>query len=87
VEIPRSFRSQAHANRVKPSGDQASLTTLTQPTLASAQVDSPTTDMRADNDDHDGLGWLDLLGLVGLFGLRGRDCKNANDVTMTRRTA
>ncbi|HWM27497.1 MAG TPA: WGxxGxxG family protein [Woeseiaceae bacterium] len=57
---------------------------LAQPTIASAQVDSPTADAR---DDRDGgnLGWLGLLGLAGLFGLRGRDRKNVNDVSATRR--
>jgi MYXO-CTERM domain-containing protein len=53
---------------------------LAQPTLATAQVDSPTTDMRADRDDDSGKwGWLGLLGLVGLAGLRRRD---RNDVSV-----
>ena len=53
---------------------------LAQPTLATAQVDSPTTDMRADRDDDRGKwGWLGLLGLVGLAGLRRRD---RNDVSV-----
>lgn len=59
---------------------------LAQPTLVSAQVDSPTTDTRADRDDRDGLGWLGLLGLVGLFGLRGRDRRIDKDVRLTRPT-
>jgi MYXO-CTERM domain-containing protein len=59
---------------------------LAQPTIASAQVDSPTTDMRADHDDRDGLGWLGLLGIVGLFGLRRRDRNSANDVRVARPT-
>ena len=46
---------------------------LAQPTLVSAQVDSPTTDMRAERDDGDGWGWLGLLGLVGLIGLKRRE--------------
>jgi len=53
---------------------------LAQPTLATAQVDSPTTDMRADRDDDSGKwGLLGLLGLVGLAGLRRRD---RNDVSV-----
>ena len=59
---------------------------LALPTIASAQVDSPTPDMRADRDDRDGLGWLGLLGLVGLFGLRRRDRTIATDVRATRPT-
>jgi hypothetical protein len=58
---------------------------LAQPTIASAQADSPTADARGDRDDGDNLGWLGLLGLAGLFGLRGRDRKNVNDVSATRR--
>jgi MYXO-CTERM domain-containing protein len=46
---------------------------LAQPTVASAQVDSPTADMRADRDDGTDWGWLGLLGLVGLLGLRRRE--------------
>ena len=60
---------------------------LAQPTLASAQVDSPTTDMRADRDDDSGKwGWLGLLGLVGLAGLRRRD-RDDVDVRRPTRTA
>ena len=59
---------------------------LAQPTLVSAQVDSPTTDMRADRDDGFDLGWFGLLGLAGLLGLRGRDRKIVDDVGVTRRT-
>jgi MYXO-CTERM domain-containing protein len=58
---------------------------LTQPTIASAQVDAPTADTRDDRDDAGNMGWLGLLGLVGLLGLRGRDRKNVNDVSATRR--
>ena len=56
---------------------------LAQPTLVSAQVDSPTTDMRADRDDGADWGWLGLLGLVGLLGLRRRE---STDVRVTPRT-
>ena len=56
---------------------------LVQPTLVSAQVDSPTTDMRADRDDGDNWGWLGLLGLIGLLGLRRRE---HTDVKVTPRT-
>ena len=59
---------------------------LAQPTLVSAQVDSPTTDMRADRDDGFDLGWFGLLGLAGLLGLRGRDRKIVDGVGVTRRT-
>ena len=54
---------------------------LATPTLATAQVDSPTTDMRADRDD--GTEW-GLLGLAGLLGLRRRE---RTDVRVTPRTA
>ena len=57
---------------------------LAQPTLVSAQVDSPTTDVRADRDDGTEWGWLGLLGLAGLLGLRRRDNTN---VGVTPRTA
>ena len=56
---------------------------LAQPTLVSAQVDSPTPDMRADRDDGADWGWLGLLGLVGLLGLRRRE---STDVRVTPRT-
>ena len=46
---------------------------LAQPTLVSAQVDSPRTGVRADRDDSDNWGWLGLLGLAGLLGLRRRE--------------
>jgi MYXO-CTERM domain-containing protein len=58
---------------------------LAQPTIASAQVDAPTANARDDRDDGGNMGWLGLLGLVGLLGLRGRDRKNVNDVSATRR--
>jgi MYXO-CTERM domain-containing protein len=57
---------------------------LAQPTFVSAQVDSPSTDMRADRDDRDGWGWVGLLGLAGLLGLRRRE---RTDVRVTPRTA
>ena len=56
---------------------------LAQPTFVSAQVDSPTTDMRADRDDGDGWGWIGLLGLAGLLGLRRRE---HTDVRVAPRT-
>lgn len=56
---------------------------LAQPTIVSAQVDSATTDMRADRDDGDGWGWLGLLGLAGLLGLKRRE---RTDVRATPRT-
>ena len=56
---------------------------LAQPTLVSAQADSPTADMRADRDDGYQWGWLGLLGLAGLLGLRRRD---STDVRVTPRT-
>lgn len=59
---------------------------LAQPAVVSAQVDSPTTDVRSERDDGDGMGWLGLLGLVGLLGLMRRDRKGVNDVTVARRT-
>ena len=58
---------------------------LAQPTISSAQVDAPTADARDDRDDGGDMGWLGLLGLAGLFGLRGRDRKNVDDVSTTRR--
>jgi hypothetical protein len=60
---------------------------LAQPTVVSAQVDSPTTDLRAERDDGFDLGWFGLLGLAGLLGLRGRGRKIADDVGITRRSA
>lgn len=60
---------------------------LAQPTLVLAQVDSPTTDMRADRDDGADWGWLGLLGLAGLLGLRRRDRIERTDVRSTPRTA
>ena len=60
---------------------------LAQPTLVSAQVDSPTTDVRAERDDGADWGWLGLLGLAGLLGLRRRDRIERTDVRVTPRTA
>ena len=57
---------------------------LATPTLATAQVDSPTTDMRADRDDGTEWGLLGLLGLAGLLGLRRRE---RTDVRVAPRTA
>jgi MYXO-CTERM domain-containing protein len=57
---------------------------LAQPTLVSAQVDSPTTETRADRDDGDGWGWLGLLGLAGLLGLKRRE---RTDVRVNPRAA
>lgn len=56
---------------------------LAQPTVVSAQVDSPTNDMREDRNDGGEWGWIGLLGLIGLVGLRRRD---RNDVRVTPRT-
>jgi MYXO-CTERM domain-containing protein len=57
---------------------------LAQPTLVSAQVDSPTTDVRTERDDGPDWGLLGLLGLAGLLGLRRRE---RTDVRVTPRTA
>ena len=57
---------------------------LAQPTLVSAQVESPTTDTRAERDDGDGWGWVGLLGLAGLLGLRRRE---RTDMKVNPRTA
>lgn len=57
---------------------------LAQPTLATAQVESPTADMRADRDEDTEWGLLGLLGLAGLLGLRRRE---RTDVRVTPRTA
>ena len=57
---------------------------LAQPTLATAQVDSPTADMRADRDEGTEWGLLGLLGLAGLLGLRRRE---RTDVRVTPRPA
>jgi MYXO-CTERM domain-containing protein len=56
---------------------------LAQPTFVSAQVDSPTADMRVDRDEGTEWGWLGLLGLAGLLGLRRRE---RSDVRVTPRT-
>ena len=57
---------------------------LAQPTLVSAQVDSPTTETRVERDDGDGWSWLGLLGLAGLLGLRRRE---RTDVRVNPRAA
>ena len=58
---------------------------LAQPTLVSAQAESPTTEARAERDDDGGgWGWLGLLGLVGLAGLRRRE---RTDVRVNPRAA
>jgi len=54
---------------------------LAQPTLVSAQDNSPAPVTRADHDKDDNWGWLGLLGLAGLLGLRGRE---RTDVTVNR---
>lgn len=46
---------------------------LAQPTLASAQDNTPSVTTRTDRDDNDQWGWLGLIGLAGLLGLRRRD--------------
>jgi len=57
---------------------------LAQPTLATAQVESPGNDMNMSRDEGDNWGWLGLLGLVGLVGLRRRD---RTEVRVAPRTA
>lgn len=69
------MRTKVFASALVPAG------VLAQPTLVSAQVDSPTTDMRADRDD--GNSW-NGLGLAGLLGLRRRE---RTDVRVNPRTA
>ena len=59
---------------------------LAQPTLVSAQDNSPAPVTHADRHDDDNWGWLGLLGLFGLLGLRRRDRTDVR-INPTTRTA